>query len=165
MDVLNKAVRIPPIAAMYVAPILPNSKAPKASRRACTRVNILSIGEGKKVLDKKITAPKIVAKATLFVLSSSSPASYNILFWRRLPFFRLRRHKLVVNPRNHGLYLSRRLRRLLLHARWFDQDKQADALMYQSLFSISLPSNIGTGPMKRCFVRFVLVVFRSGVLL
>lgn len=78
MDVLNKAVRIPPIAAMYVAPIRPNSKAPKASRRACTRVNILSIGEGKKVLDMKITAPNIVAKATLFVLGSSSPTSYNI---------------------------------------------------------------------------------------
>lgn len=78
-DIRHKAVKKPPTIATWVPPILFSSKAPKARSKAWTPINILSMGEGTTTLDKKIIAPKRVAKAILFVLGSKIDPSFTII--------------------------------------------------------------------------------------
>jgi hypothetical protein len=76
----NKTVRIPPITATYVAPILLKSRDPNPSRSAWTTINILSTGDGTMVLVKNITTPRRVTTAILLADDfKCSPISYNNL--------------------------------------------------------------------------------------
>jgi len=76
----NKTVRIPPITATYVAPILLKSRDPNASKSAWATINVLSIGDGTMVLVKNITTLRRVTTAILLVDGfKCSPISYNNL--------------------------------------------------------------------------------------